>query len=249
MNTTGRYGTKVAPFGWDCSMYHPLSTTAISGKQAVIVLNYHLPSNLESYWKTNGLKICADGGAQRLFLRNKELIPDAIKGDFDSVPPDVVEYYRKKNVAIYHDPDQNTTDLQKCIKFLELYESQNNVVHENILVLGGLGGCLSHTFANLNTLYLYQQRKVVLIGRKNMAILISKGKSTYHFQKLDTVIFCSLVPLGDKVGNVTTTGLKWNLVNQSLTFGGMVSTSNQMEEEMVTIQTDQSLLWILDFVH
>lgn len=54
---------------------------------------------VKKLWNLCDLKICADGGANRLFNgineqeRNK-FIPNFITGDLDSVKKDVSEYYR-----------------------------------------------------------------------------------------------------------------------------------------------------------
>lgn len=69
----------------------------------LIILNspsvhFHIVSQLWSYCR---YKICADGGANRLFdtciSANKntiDFIPDFIVGDLDSARTDVIDYYR-----------------------------------------------------------------------------------------------------------------------------------------------------------
>ncbi|KAG2378653.1 hypothetical protein C9374_008292 [Naegleria lovaniensis] len=55
---------------------------------------------------------------------------------------------------------------------------------------------------------------------------------------------CALVPIGIPCRQVVTSGLKWNLKGESLEFGGLVSTSNRMLTDCVTVQNSHPLLWI-----
>lgn len=59
---------------------------------------------------------------------------------------------------------------------------------------------------------------------------------------------CGLIPIGCCCDNVRTTGLKWNLgcggsSPSSSEFGAMVSTSNRVVGEIVTVQTSHPLLF------
>lgn len=60
--------------------------------------------------------------------------------------------------------------------------------------------------------------------------------------------WCSLIPIGNPC-TVTTTGLKWNLTNDKLEFGGIISSSNEFNfsEKLVTVVPNNTLLWSLDF--
>ncbi len=62
------------------------------------------------------------------------------------------------------------------------------------------------------------------------------------------VYYVGLVPVGEKVEKVTTTGLKWNLDKSQLGFGLLVSTSNAFEKnaEKVTVDTSGTLLFTLE---
>jgi thiamine pyrophosphokinase len=78
-------------------------------------------------------RICADGGANRLydqipimlpgtdpFAARESHLPDLIKGDLDSVREDVTDFYTSRGVPFIDlSSDQETTDLEKCLLFLE----------------------------------------------------------------------------------------------------------------------------------
>uniref|UniRef100_A0A453GG00 Thiamin pyrophosphokinase catalytic domain-containing protein n=2 Tax=Aegilops tauschii subsp. strangulata TaxID=200361 RepID=A0A453GG00_AEGTS len=100
---------------------------------AVVVLNQRLPRFAPLLWTRARLRVCADGGANRVFDGMPDLLPgedpdevrvsrykpDAIEGDMDSVRPEVKEYYSSLGTQIIDDsPDQDTTDLNKCISFI-----------------------------------------------------------------------------------------------------------------------------------
>lgn len=78
-------------------------------------------------------RICADGGANRLYDQIPDMVtsidattarqqhlPDLIKGDLDSVRPEVRDFYMSRGVPIIDlSSDQDTTDLEKCLLFLD----------------------------------------------------------------------------------------------------------------------------------
>lgn len=70
--------------------------------EAVILVNTILPLHFQKFWKGAKLKICADGGANRLFdffenhtSERTSYIPNIIKGDLDSMRKPVREFYTK----------------------------------------------------------------------------------------------------------------------------------------------------------
>uniref|UniRef100_A0A7S1JNC4 Thiamin pyrophosphokinase catalytic domain-containing protein n=1 Tax=Vitrella brassicaformis TaxID=1169539 RepID=A0A7S1JNC4_9ALVE len=64
------------------------------------------------------------------------LLPSHICGDLDSVRPDVLEYFKDREVSILHDRDQDTNDLEKCFQFVRS-EFQTG---DKVVVVGAFGG-------------------------------------------------------------------------------------------------------------
>ncbi|EER39399.1 thiamine pyrophosphokinase Thi80 [Histoplasma capsulatum H143] len=144
---------------------------------ALIVLNQ--PINQHAYRVLNKharFTICADGGANHLYnlmrTSGKESteLPDAIVGDLDSILPEVRKHYEDLHVPVIHNPDQYSTDVTKCLRYLRsrtqsLAASSSNGdrtappagaddhdLDINVLLLGGLGGRVDQAFSLINHL-------------------------------------------------------------------------------------------------
>ncbi|KAL1386436.1 thiamine pyrophosphokinase [Phyllosticta capitalensis] len=94
-------------------------------RPALLILNQPVSSTdlLERLWAHSDYRICADGGANRLFdafvhdhVRRDQFLPSQIHGDLDSLRPSVRDYYAAKGVPISRDHDQYSTDFGKAVK-------------------------------------------------------------------------------------------------------------------------------------
>ncbi|KAK3166421.1 hypothetical protein QOZ80_1AG0045610 [Eleusine coracana subsp. coracana] len=227
---------------------------------ALIVLNQRLPRFAPLLWARARLRLCADGGANRVFDGMLELLPDedpaevrkrykpdVIKGDMDSIRPEVMEYYSNLGANIVDEShDQDTTDLHKCVSFI----TRNPPGPENsnlcILVLGALGGRFDHEMGNINVLYRFSEIRIILLSDDSSIFLLPKTHT--HKIRIERLIegpHCGLIPIGAPSTSTTTTGLRWNLDNTSMSYGGLVSTSNIVEEDEVTVTSDSDLIWTI----
>jgi thiamine pyrophosphokinase len=101
---------------------------------ALIVLNQPLDFPipfLEQLWLHATWRVCADGGANRLFdalngntLLQGRLLPHFIAGDLDSIRSDVSEFYRSRGTLILPSDCQNSTDFEKCLVALMNVEAK-----------------------------------------------------------------------------------------------------------------------------
>eukprot|EP00658_Telonema_sp_P-2_P044167 TRINITY_DN32021_c0_g1_i2.p1 TRINITY_DN32021_c0_g1~~TRINITY_DN32021_c0_g1_i2.p1 ORF type:complete len:125 (-),score=15.68 TRINITY_DN32021_c0_g1_i2:113-487(-) len=95
-------------------------------RRAVVLLNTPFtsppPKLFWELWQASELRLCADGGANRLYGLDpggERALPHVIKGDLDSVDPEVAGFYSGKGVSVISDQDQSTNDLDKCLKHLQ----------------------------------------------------------------------------------------------------------------------------------
>ncbi|KAF8719981.1 hypothetical protein HU200_024751 [Digitaria exilis] len=222
---------------------------------ALVVLNQPLPRFAPLLWSRAALRVCADGGANRVFDGMPELLPDqdpdevrarykpdVIKGDMDSVRPEVKEYYSNMGTRIVDDShDQDTTDLHKCITFVVKNSDNSNLC---ILVLGAVGGRFDHEMGNINVLHMFPNINIVLLSDACLIFLLPRTHAhEIHIERSIEGPHCGLIPIGMPSTSTTTTGLRWNLDNTSMNYGGLISTSNIVEEDKVTVTSESDLIW------
>lgn len=226
------------------------------------------------------LRICADGGANRLYdeiprmtpnedprVIRERYMPHLITGDLDSLREDVKEFYCGLGVPLIDlSHDQDSTDLEKCIRFLRTSEEwakydtvlkaletvvdMDSKPHpfDSLVAIGAHGGRLDHTLSNLSILHAYRDLPLVLCGDGNLTRLVPSGTARIRPCLDMEGPACGLVPLtGQAIAS--STGLRWNLSKTRLSIGGLVSTSNIIDADEIWVETDADLIWTTEIKH
>jgi len=225
---------------------------------ALIILNYDVPRFTAALWDRAQLRLCADGGANRLYdeiptffpeedplLVRKRYKPDVIKGDLDSIRPEVREFYDNLGSTILDESyDQDTTDLHKCIAFIRDCTPDLETSNLILLIVGALGGRFDHELGNINVLYTFSNIRIVLLSNHSLVYLLPK--SHRHEILINHSVegpHCGLAPVAAPSQSTTTSGLQWDLNETPMSFGSAISTSNILRDEKVTVRSDADLLW------
>jgi thiamine pyrophosphokinase len=211
--------------------------------RCVIITSYQSASLKESMEiRPDDFIICADGGYSH--ARSAGIVPHMVIGDFDSVEYGSIENDIKRDrltgcrierVAA----EKDDTDTMICVKY------GIDQGYDDFFIIGGLGGRLDHTVANLQTMsYAVEQGKTIwFLDGKNRATLRQPGSLTVEALE-DYKI--SLFAFGESCEGVSISGVKYPLRNHMLTNNFPLGVSNEFLEIKAEIShTSGKLLVIL----
>ncbi|CAJ0581190.1 unnamed protein product, partial [Mesorhabditis spiculigera] len=205
-------------------------------------------------WHNAQLRYAADGGTNFVYdnlkQQNLTVPPDRIVGDMDSIRPELYEAL-KASIPIEKIEEQETTDMTKTFRALIRDAKKNKKPINIVYALGGLAGRFDHVMAALNTLVTESTDDVLrcIIHDTNVVLALKKGIHDIDLgEKYETYTAgkCGLIPICQEETIVTSSGFKWNLVNDVLKFGGMVSTSNEIVARFLQIETSAPLIFTLE---
>lgn len=199
-------------------------------------------------------------------------MPTAICGDLDSVSAQVRAYYESKGVHILFDPDQNSTDLDKCLHYIsnsinlagatELLSGEGPgspapTVATSVVIFGSLGGRADQALALLHRLYKRDTEEsrsnlgdLYLILPDSMIFVLEKGRHVI-WTPVGPGCFdqqgVGIVPLDGRPVFVTSRGLKYEMTNWKAEFGVRISTSNSIVGNSVELETTGRVLFTICF--
>lgn len=177
--------------------------------------------------------IAADGGANHCDALGIE--PSLLVGDFDSLEEwQLDEWHRKGVQLIRHDPRKDETDLELALLLAQ------GLDREEALVLGALGGRWDQTFANL-LLPAYEKLSDldVTFWHNGLWAYLVRGERRIHGKAGQTV---SLLPVGGDAVDVSTEGLEYPVVKETLKLGATRGVSNVLLADEAVVRVAQGLL-------
>lgn len=183
------------------------------------------------------LVICADGGLEHAMAVG--IKPHVVLGDFDSLSGGYLQYLSKDipTVEIHRYPvEKDKSDGQLAVE----YALDAGV--KEIWILGGLGGRLDHSLANLFLAWLCLNRGVTLqMLARGQCVSMVRGPDTHelHGRPGDYV---SLLPLTSTVVGVTTKGLYYPLKKGTLQMGETRGLSNELTRGNAVLEVEDGTL-------
>lgn len=200
---------------------------------AVLCLNGAIDTDVLEQYFSNVPIIAADGAANTLYSHG--IIPDMVVGDLDSVLDDTLEAVRPYS-QIVQIVDQDITDFEKSLR---VSQSQ---LWNRVLVTGLHGGDLEHTLNNWSVFYRYAQTQPLTILDGNRYVISVVDSLLVALQPGEIV---SLIP--QPSARISTSGLQWNLDDESLEMGIREGARNRITETEARIQIHQgSLLFVFN---
>lgn len=154
--------------------------------------------------------VAADGGADRLLRLGHT--PEAVIGDFDSLSHAARE--RLGPDRLFPLAEQDSTDFDKALR---------NIAAPFVLGLGFAGARLDHGLAVFSALARHTQRRVVVIGGRDLVFLAPPSLRL----RLPRGTRLSLYPLAEVRG--TSQGLHWPIEGISFHPMGAIGTSNRTD--------------------
>ena len=170
--------------------------------------------------------IAADGGAN--FLADQSILPELIIGDLDSVEEQKIQNIETQKIIKIS--CQNNTDLEKV-----LLNTQSPLT----LGIGFLGSRIDHELASLSALAKYPQKKIILVGEKDIILLAPPNLSLSSFEGMRV----SLYPLGSV--RVQSSGLKWSTEGLTMNPVNLIGTSNEAVGKIIHLVPDKPKLLLI----
>ena len=184
--------------------------------------------------------IAGDRGLEALY--QLKIIPNHVVGDFDSVSPEILEFYKKQPKIIFHtyNAEKDNTDTDIALKLAIQMKSSE------ITILGALGKRMDHAIANIHILKdaLGANIPCQILDEHNRIYLVNTEKTLEKDKVYGKYI--SLIPLTSTVEGLTLKGFKYPLNKYNLPIGTSLGISNEIIEDIAHIEMEKGILIVIE---
>ena len=184
--------------------------------------------------------IAGDRGLEALY--QLKIIPNHVVGDFDSVSPEILEFYKKQSQIIFHkfNAEKDNTDTDIALQLAIRLKSSK------ITIMGALGKRMDHAIANIHILKDALEANIPcqMIDEYNRIYLINK-EMTLEKEKVYGK-YVSLIPLTSIVEGLSLTGFKYPLKDYTLPIGTSLGISNEIIGDTAHIQMKNGILIVIE---
>lgn len=193
--------------------------------------------------------IAADSGLEILYKLKRN--PNIIVGDFDSVNPQILSYYKENN---NYNENNIYKEIEICTFLAEKdYTDTEAAIHTaiehgstEIALLGATGNRIDHMISNIHLLLILLKKniKAYIIDNYNKCYL---AENNITLQK-DKIFgkYISLIPVTQEVVDVTLLGFKYPLTKHKLKKEESLGISNEIIDEKATISFTAGILLIIE---
>jgi thiamine pyrophosphokinase len=195
------------------------------------------PELLKERCKDADIIVAADGGG--LYLYEAGITPDILVGDFDSIPPKVLDYIRtQKNVTLKTFPaEKDFTDMELAL------DAAVDRGADEICILSATGSRLDHSAGNILLLFSLLERNIKgWVEDANNIVCITQGRM--ELKRLDNWKV-SLISISPEVKGLTTEGLLYPLKNYTLKLGSSLGISNEFASDTAAVSFEKGLLMVV----
>nr|WP_286672877.1 thiamine diphosphokinase [Anaeromonas gelatinilytica] len=179
--------------------------------------------------------IAADGGGKYLYDIN--VLPDILVGDFDTLNPFILNYYKDTNITIYSfPPEKDKTDLELAIDC-----ALDNHIDE-LKLIGVLGTRIDHSLGNIMLLFNLIEKGIDarIINDKNEIFVVNKEMiiTKNRFE------YVSILPILEDLKGIKLKGFEYDIDDLNLKISSTRGISNKLvnDKGIIKIKSGKGLI-------
>lgn len=188
-----------------------------------------------------GKRIAADAGLN--WAQVLQIKPDFILGDFDSVKPEILAYYRQQKIPMKEFPARKDYTDSELAVWAALDEAKPG---DEIWIVGGIGSRMDHTLGNVSLLYAALKKGVraYLTDGLNEITLV-QGPWEGEWERRQQQKYFSLIPYLEKAEGIDLEGFAYPLQDAVLQMGQCRGISNEIVAEKGRMHLEKGYLLVI----